>query len=136
MKIALVLTDSSVECERAFRMLAECERAFSADVSALVVLEDLHRLRSAGVSLGVPLLPDTVSSAEERTRGKVRRLWRRVKEDEDAEIETHLTVGELLPEVESYLSRQKPDMLIWGCIETGSLCRAIEETNVPSLIIK
>ncbi len=136
MKIALVLTDSSLECERAFRMLAECARAFSAEVSVHVILEDLYRLQSAGISLGIPLPPDTVGSAKEKAGEKVRRLWRRATGSEEAEVETHLTVGELLSEVRRFTGEKAPDMIVWGCVGTGDLCRILEEIDIPSLIIK
>lgn len=136
MKIALILTDSSLECERAFRMLAECARAFSAEVSVHVALEDLYRLQSAGISLGVPLPPDTIGSAKEKAVRKVKRLWRKVTGSEEADIETHLAVGELLPEVRRWAEEKAPDMVIWGCPETGALCRIVEEIDIPSLIIK
>jgi len=136
MKIALVLTDSSLECERALRILAECERAFSAQVCVKAVLEDLYRLQTAGISLGIPLPPNTVGSAKEKAKERISNMWRRIKEDEEARVETHLAVGELLPEVSRLVEDFKPDWLILGCVESGSLCGIVEKVSIPTLIIK
>ncbi len=136
MKIALILTDSSTECRKALDMLARYEELFSADVEVLAVLEDLYRLESASVSLGVPLPPDTVSSAKKRTKDRIKHLWRHAKGNEEAEIKIRTVAGELREEVGKFVSEEKPDMILWGCQPTPVLCRIIDEINVPSLIIK
>ncbi len=131
-----MLTDSSVECRKALEWLAKYERLFSAEVKALVVLEDIYRLESASVSLGVPLPPDTVKKAKERTRNRVVQLWRHVKSDEEASLDIRAVTGTLKEEVSRFVEEQAPDMLLWGCQPTPDLFRAIENVKVPSLIIK
>ncbi|WP_457600946.1 universal stress protein [Hydrogenivirga sp.] len=136
MRIVLILTDSAVECRKALDMLAKYEELFSAEVSVFIVLEDIYKLESASVSLGVPLPPDTVGEAKERVKDKVVHTWRHVKNDEEAQIDIESVAGELREEVVKFVNEKKPDMVLWGCHPTPVLCRIIDEINVPSLIIK
>ena len=136
MDIVLILTDSSAECGKALEMLAKYEELFSANVSVFVVLEDVYKLESASVSLGVPLPPDTVKNAKNRAVDRVKHLWRHVKGDEEAQIDITTVAGELREEVVKFVEERKPDMIMWGCHPTPVLCRIIDEINIPSLIIK
>lgn len=136
MRIVLILSDSSSECKKALETLDRYGEAFSADIGVFVILEDLYRLESASVSLGVPLPPDTVKSAKERTENKIKTLWRHIKKDEKAHIDIKAVAGELGEEVVKFVREEKPDMILWGCQPTSVLCRVIDEINVSSLIIK
>ncbi len=136
MKIALVLTDSSTECRKSLEMLKSFADSFSADIEVFIVLEDLYRLESASVSLGVPLPPDTIKNAKERAKNRVKTLWRHVVNDESAQIEIKTIAGELAQEALKFVDEEKPDLLLWGCQPTATLCRVIDEVKVPSLIIK
>lgn len=136
MKIVLVLSDSFADCRKALGFLKDYAERLSAEAEVLVVLEDLYRLESASVSLGVPLPPDTVSSAKERTVDKVRRLWKKVTEDEEAQIKITTVAGEISEEVPKFLEGEKPDLLLWGCQPVASLCKIIERVEIPTLIIK
>ncbi|NPA41963.1 MAG: universal stress protein [Aquificae bacterium] len=136
MKITLVLSDSSAECRKALETLAKYGELFSAEVEVLVVLEDLYRLESASVSLGVPLPPDTVKSAKERTENKIQAIWRHIKNDERARVSIKAVAGELGEEVVRFAQEEKPDMFLWGCPPTSVLCGIIDRINIPMLIIK
>ncbi len=136
MKITLVLTDSSSECRKALEWLAKYEQLFSAEVEVFAVLEDIYRLESASVSLGVPLPPDTVSKAKERTRDRIITLWRHIKGNEEANLNVDTVAGEIREEVIKFVSDRKPDMIIWGCSPTPDICRVIDQIDIPSLIIK
>ncbi len=136
MKITLVLTDSSLECGKAIEMLAKYEQLFSAEVDVLVILEDLYRLESASVSLGVPLPPDTVNSAKNRALDKIRHTWRHIKGDESADVDVSSVAGEFRKEVLKFIEEHKPDMILWGCHTTSVLCNILNEINIPSVIIK
>ncbi len=135
MRITLVLTDSFTECRKALEWLARYEQLFSAEVEVFAVLEDIYRLETASVSLGVPLPPDTVSKAKERVRDRIATLWRHVKgEEESVSIDT--VAGEVREEVVKLVQERRPDMLLWGCRLTSDVCRVIDEIEIPSLIIK
>ena len=136
MRITLVLTDSSTECRKALEWLARYEQIFSAEVDAFIVLEDIYRLESASVSLGVPLPPDTVNKAKERAGDRVITLWRHVKGDEEASLKLSIVAGEVREEVVKFVNERRPDMIIWGCSPTPDLCRVVDQIDIPSLIIK
>ncbi len=136
MKITLVLTDSSAECRKALEWLAKYEDMFSAEVDVFVILEDIYRLESASVSLGVPLPPDTVKNAKDRTKDRIKNLWRHVKGDDEASINIEAVAGEIKEEILRFTRERKPDMILWGCQPTPDLCRVIDEIDIPSLIIK
>ncbi len=136
MKIALVLTDSSADCRKALESLSRYGDLFSAEVEVFIVMEDLYRLESASVSMGVPLPPDTVSKAKESILNRVKSLWRKIKEDERATLEIKTVAGFLQEELPKLIEENEPDMLLWGCQPISSLCRVIEELDIPTLIIK
>ncbi len=135
MGIVLVLTDSSSECTKALEALARFGDMLSTDVKVLLVLEDIYRLEKASISFGVPLPPDTVSSAKKRFSDRMKHLWRHIK-GEEAELDLNVVAGDLKEEVVKYIEEEKPEMVIWGCQLTTNLCRTIDEVKVPSLIIK
>ena len=136
MKIALVLTDSSADCRKALESLSRYGDLFSAEVEVFIVMEDLYRLESASVSMGVPLPPDTVSKAKESILNRANSIWRKIKEDETATLEIKTVAGLLQEELPKLVAEHKPDMLLWGCQPFSSLCRVIEELDIPILIIK
>ncbi len=136
MKFTLVLTDSFQECRKALETFNEFAEAFSADKDILVVMEDLYRLESASVSLGVPLPPDTVPTAKKKMEDKVLSLWRKVKGEEDATVDISIVAGDLREEVDKFLQEKPCDMIIWGCNTSAQLCKIVENLNVKSLIIK
>jgi len=135
MGIVLILTDSSAECGRALEILAKYGDMLSTDVEVFLILEDIYRLEKASISLGVPLPPDTVSSAKRRLTERVKHLWRHIK-GEDAEIKITSVAGDLKEEVVKFVRDKSPEMVLWGCQPTANLCRLIDEIKVPSLIIK
>lgn len=135
MAIVLVLTDSSAECGKALETLAKYGEMLSTDVEVLLILEDIYRLEKASISLGVPLPPDTVSSAKKRLTDRVRHLWRHIK-GEEAEIKITSIAGDLKEEVVKFVGDKNPEMVLWGCQPSANLCRVIDEIKVPSLIIK
>ena len=136
MKILLVLTDSSPECSKAVEMLKVFCEKFEALPKILVILEDLYTLEKVSVSLGLPLPPSTVEEAKEKVLKKVKRVWKKVTDDEEADIEVSVIAGELDKEILSTLEAEKPQFVLWGCEAGAPLCRILEEISIPSLIIK
>ncbi len=136
MKFTLVLTDSYQDCRKALKALDEFANAFSADKDVLIVMEDLYRLESASLSLGVPLPPDTIPTAKKKMEDRVLSLWRKVKGDEEVVIDISVVAGDLKEEVEKFLKDNPRDMIIWGCQTSAQLCKIVENLNIQSLIIK
>ena len=128
-----MLTDSSTDCGKALERLKDMGEKFSTDVSVLVVLEDLYRLEKASVSLGLPIPKDTVPEAKSRVRDRLKTLWRHIDE---RDVEIDVVVGDLKEEVVARVKDRKPEMILWGCAVTSSVCRIIDEVEIPSLIIK
>ncbi len=133
MEVLLVLTDSSSDCGKALEMLREVGEKFSAGKKVLVVLEDLYRLEKASVSLGLPIPKDTLPEAKRRITDRIRGIWRHLGGDE---IHVEAVAGDLREEVLRKVNSEKVDMIIWGCEVNPSVCRAIDEVEIPSLIIK
>ncbi len=133
MGILLVLTDSSTDCGKALERLKDMGEKLSTDVSVLVVLEDLYRLEKASVSLGLPIPKDTVPEAKRRVSDRLKTLWRHIDE---RDVEIDVVVGDLKEEVVARVKDRKPEMILWGCAVTSSVCRIIDEVEIPSLIIK
>ncbi len=136
MKILLVLTDSSPECSKAVEMLKVFCEKFEAPPKILVILEDLYTLEKVSVSLGLPLPPSTVEEAKEKVLKKVKRVWKKVMGDEEADVEVSVIAGELDKEILSTLEAERPQFVLWGCEAGAPLCRILEEISIPSLIIK
>ena len=133
MDILLVLTDSSVECGKALETLKDMGEKFSAGTGVLVVLEDLYRLEKASLSLGLPIPRDAVPEAKKRILDRIQNIWRHIG---GQDISMEVVAGDLREEVLKRLKDKKPDLIIWGCTLTSSLCRIIDEVEIPSLIIK
>ncbi len=128
-----MLTDSSTDCGKALERLKDMGEKLSTDVSVLVVLEDLYRLEKASVSLGLPIPKDTVPEAKRRVSDRLKTLWRHIDE---RDVEIDVVVGDLKEEVVARVKDRKPEMILWGCAVTSSVCRIIDEVEIPSLIIK
>ena len=65
-----------------------------------------------------------------------KKFWRKIKEDERATLEIKTVAGFLQEELPKLIEENEPDMLLWGCQPVSSLCRVIEELDIPTLIIK
>ena len=134
MKGLLIITDSYRDCEKAVKVSVELKEKLGFELEILVILEDVYNLERSSVSLGMPVPPNVKEESANRMKKHLAYMWEKYTNSSLPEI--HFQVGPLTEEVKKFLQNRSYDLLIWACYPTHILCKAVDDINISSFIIK
>ena len=133
MKILAVLNPENGTCKKTLSLLYQLFQEGNEIKEVLLVLENTYHAERWVLSLSMPLSKEEIEQIKERYKKKILSEWEALSGNTDLKIRIEVN------EVKKVLKEENledTDLLLFGCVESKSLCKLIETLDKAVLIVQ
>jgi len=133
MKILAILNPENGICRETLSLLHNLKREGNEILEVLLVLENTYHAEKWVISLSMPLSKEEIEKIKQRYIAKILSEWEAISGNTDLSVSAEVNDPKKVLE-EKDLSGV--DLLVFGCLESKSLCKLIETLDKPILVVK
>jgi len=133
MKILAILNPENGTCRETLSLLYNLKREGNEILEVLLVLENTYHAEKWVISLSMPLSKEEIEKIKQRYIAKILSEWEAISGNTDLSVSAEVNETKKVLE-ERDLSGV--DLVVFGCLESKSLCKLIETLDKPILVVK
>ena len=133
MKILAILNPENGTCKKTLSLLYQLFQEGNEIKEVLLVLENTYHAERWVLSLSMPLSKEEIEQIKERYKKKILSEWEALSGNTD--LKTRVEVNEV-KKVLKEENLEDTDLILFGCVESKSLCKLIENLDKAVLIVQ
>ena len=133
MKILAILNPENGTCKKTLSLLYQLFQEGNEIKEVLLVLENTYHAERWVLSLSMPLSKEEIEQIKERYKKKILSEWEALSGNTN--LKTRVEVNEV-KKVLKEENLEDTDLILFGCVESKSLCKLIENLDKAVLIVQ